>query len=259
MNDPALGHEVVGSGAHRLIVMNDWLCDTSTWQSARVYLDLKQFSWCFADLRGYGRSRGLTGNFNAVEAATDVLTLADTLGWQRFSIVGHSMSTYVALHLGQHAKARVERVILITPGPPRGFGADAAWLEHAQASTRDNEKRAQAVKERFATRLSPGWGAHKCERWLAVSDPEAAAAYIAMYARDGLPTPDANVDVPVLAITGEEDAPAMREAAVRESLSPLCPRLEIAALTQSGHYPMEEMPPRTVSLIEQFCTTVSSS
>ncbi|HTU60099.1 MAG TPA: alpha/beta hydrolase, partial [Polyangiales bacterium] len=182
MSDPVLGHEVLGAGARRVIVMNDWLCDTSTWQSARVYLDKQQFSWCFADLRGYGRSRGRTGAFNVIEAAADILALADALGWQRFSIVGHSMSTYVALHLGQHANTRVERVVLITPGPRRGFGADAAWLENAQANTRDNEQRAIAVTERFAARLSPGWGAYKRDRWLAVSDPEAAAGYIAMFA-----------------------------------------------------------------------------
>ena len=253
MDHQVLGHEVLGSGARRLIVMNDWLCDTSTWQSARAYLDLAQFSWCFADLRGYGRSRGRSGSFTATEAAADVLGLADALGWQSFSIVGHSMSTYVALHIGQHSKLRVDRVVLITPGPPRGFGADAAWLEDAQANTRDNVRRVEAVRMRFASRLAPGWGKYKCERWLSVSDAEAAATYIAMYARDGLPTPDVSVEVPVLAITGEEDAPAMRKAAVLENLAHLCPTLEVAALTQCGHYPMQEMPPLTVSLIEHFC------
>jgi len=253
MNEQVIGHEVLGSGPRRLIVMNDWLCDTSTWQSARAYLDLSRFSWCFADLRGYGRSRDRTGSFTALEAAADVLALADALGWQRFSIVGHSMSTYVALHLGQHSSTRVERVVLITPGPPRGFGADTAWLETAQANTRDDARRAQAVRERFAARLSPGWGEYKCRRWLEVSDSEAAAMYIAMYARDGLPTPDVSVALPVLAITGGEDAPVMRKAAALENLSPLCPNLEVAELTQCGHYPMEEMPPLTVSLVENFC------
>jgi hypothetical protein len=45
------------------------------------------------------------------------------------------MSTYVATHLGQHCNARVEKVVLITPGPPRVFGADAVWLENAQHAT----------------------------------------------------------------------------------------------------------------------------
>jgi pimeloyl-ACP methyl ester carboxylesterase len=254
MTEHILGHEVVGAGQQRLVVMNDWLCDTSTWQSARAYLDTSKFSWCFADLRGYGRSRGHKGSFTVTEAAGDVLALADWLGWQRFAIVGHSMSTYVAMHLGQHWSARVEKVVLITPGPPRGFGADAAWLESAQATTRDEAKRSEAVRARFAGRLSPGWGEYKRKRWLAVSDPDAAAAYVAMYARDGLPTPEASVDIPVLAVTGEEDAPAMRQAAVLEEFAPLCSNLEVTALIQCGHYPMEEMPPLTVSTVELFCS-----
>jgi 3-oxoadipate enol-lactonase len=248
-----LGHEVVGSGSRRLIVLNDWLCDTSTWDGARAYLDRTRFSWAFTDLRGYGRSRGRTGEFTLLEAAGDVLALADALGWQRFAIVSHSMSTYVAMHLGQHAPARIERIVLITPGPPRGFGADDAWLEHARAQTRDDARRAEAVRARFAERLSPGWAEYKCRRWLATSDANAAAGYISMYARDGLQTPDARIGVPVLAITGEEDALVMRSAAVSANLSAVCEQLEVAALAQCGHYPMEELPPRTVSLIEYFC------
>lgn len=94
---------------------------------------------------------------------------------------------------------------------------------------------------RFAERLSPGWADYKCKRWLATSDANAAASYIAMYARDGLPEPDAPIRVPVLAITGEEDAPAMRAAPVEEALRPLCMQLEVSPLTQCGHYPMEEL------------------
>jgi 3-oxoadipate enol-lactonase len=253
MTSHPLGHEVVGTGPRHLIILNDWLCDTSTWHSARAYLDRARFSWAFADLRGYGRSRGRTGSFTLLEAATDVLELADALGWLQFCVVGHSMSTYVAMHLGQHAAERVERVVLITPGPPRGFGADDAWLANAQASTRDDSQRAENVRARFAERLSRGWGEYKCRRWLETSDAAAAASYIALYARDGLATPAAPIRAPVLAITGEQDAPTMRRDAVLANLTPLCAKLEVVGLTECGHYPMEEMPPRTVSLVERFC------
>jgi len=76
-----LGHEVWGHGARRAIVLNDWLCDTSTWEPARPYLDPSAITWAFADLRGYGRSRGQTGAHTLHEAADDVLALADALGW----------------------------------------------------------------------------------------------------------------------------------------------------------------------------------
>jgi pimeloyl-ACP methyl ester carboxylesterase len=252
MTAPVLGHELLGSGPRRVVVLNDWLCDTSTWQGARAYLDQLRFTWAFADLRGYGRSRGLRGAFTVIEAAADVLALADALGWSRFALVGHSMSTYVGMHLGQHAPDRIERMVLVTPGPPRGFGADDAWLASAQAAARDDARRAESVKTRFAGRLSPGWGEYKSRRWLATSDPDAAAGYIAMYARDGLPAPAAAIAVPVLAITGEEDAPVMRSDATRANLAPLCAQLEVAPLAQCGHYPMEEMPPLTVALVERF-------
>lgn len=250
-----LGHELFGHGARRVIIMNDWLCDTSTWWSARAYLDPARATWSFADLRGYGRSRERPGAFTLIEAADDIIALADALGWRRFAIVGHSMSTYVALHLAQHADSRIERCVLLTPGPLRGFGVDDAWLEQAQSSTRDPVRRAEAVRERFRQRLSPGWGEYKCQRWLASSDPEAAAAYIAMYARDGLPTPDAPVCVPTLVIAGAEDAPALSAAAARENLTPLCRELTITELTHCGHYPMEELPPLTAALVENFCAT----
>ena len=108
------------------------------------------------------------------------------------------------------------------------------------------------LQARFDGRLSPGWGALKTRRWLATSEAVAAAGYVAMFARDGLPTPDVALGVPVLAITGEEDAPPMRRTATLASLSPLCAELEVIGLADVGHYPMQEMPPRTVALVERF-------
>ena len=108
--DP-LGHEVLGTGPARVVVMNDWLCDTSTWNGARPYLDGARFTFAFADLRGYGRSRGRAGDFTLLEAARDVLALADALGWTRFAVVGHSMSSLVALHLAQTHPDRIARAV----------------------------------------------------------------------------------------------------------------------------------------------------
>ena len=95
--DPALisgpiGHVLVGLGPTRVIVMNDWLCDTSTWDDARTFLDGTRFTFAFADLRGYGRSRGRGGAFTIDEAASDVLTLADALGWDRFAELAQNYS-----------------------------------------------------------------------------------------------------------------------------------------------------------------------
>jgi hypothetical protein len=44
----------------------------------------------------------------------------------------------------------------------------------------------------------------------------------------------------------------MRREAVLLSLGPLCAQLEVTPLADSGHYPMQEMPPLTVALVERF-------
>jgi pimeloyl-ACP methyl ester carboxylesterase len=251
--EEVLGYDRVGSGPRGVIVLNDWMGDTSTWDAARVCLDGDRFAWAFTDLRGYGRSRGRRGEFTVLEAATDVLALADALGWARFAIVGHSMSTLIALHLAQRHADRVERAVLITPPPPRGFGADDAMLEGARALARgDDAMRTAVLKQRVGDRLASGWAVYKAARWRAAADPEAAAGYAAMFMRDGVPDPSARVTVPVLAITGEHDVPSMRRDAVLRNLSPLCDHLEVTALNDSGHYPMQEMPPLTVTLVERF-------
>ncbi len=248
-----LGHETFGSGPKRVVILNDWLCDTSTWDGAREYLDTPRFTFAFADLRGYGRSRDRTGAFTVTEGAGDVLELADALQWSRFAVVGHSMSTLIALHLAQHHADRIERVVLLTPPPPTGFGADDAAVAASRALAQaDPSTQLASLKARSGARLSDGWATYKAARWRASAAPEAASGYVAMFARDGLPDHTARVAVPVLAITGEQDAPPMRSGAVTRALSPICDELTVTPLADSGHYPMQEMPPLLVALVERF-------
>jgi pimeloyl-ACP methyl ester carboxylesterase len=250
-----LGHEIVGDGPARVVVLNDWLCDTSTWDHARAYLDRERFSWVFTDLRGYGRSRARTGRFDLREAVADVLELVDSLGFERFALVGHSMSSLVALHLAQHHAGRLSRVVVVTPPPPAGFGSSDAMLEASRGlAMGDDDARLAALGQRFGTRLSPGWTAFKAARWRATAEPRAASEYVAMFARDGLPDRTKRIDVPLLAITGEHDFEPMRSAAVTASLSPLAAHLTVVPFADAGHYPMQEMPPRFVAEVERFLT-----
>ena len=255
----ALGHELVGRGEIHAIVLNDWLCDTSTWDGARAFLDEERFAFAFADLRGYGKSRGRVGSFTLLEAAADALALADELGWPRFAIVGHSMSSLIALHLAQNYPDRIERAVALTPPPPTSFGADDATLAASRAFALGDDATRSAVFQQWSGgRLSKRWAAFKASRWRASADPEAAAAYVAMYARDGMPDPVTRITVPVLAITGEQDIPPLRSESVTRLLEPLCAQLEVTPLADSGHYPMQELPPLTVALIERFLAASTS-
>jgi 3-oxoadipate enol-lactonase len=248
-----LGYDKVGTGTSGVMVLNDWICDTSTWDGARTYLDTVAFTWAFTDLRGYGRSKGMSGKFTVEEAAADVLAVADALSWKHFAIVGHSMSTLVALHLAQHHSSRLDRLALLTPPPPTGFGVDDARLLAMQGvGLGDDTKRLATLKMMWGDRLSDGWIAFKAARWRACADPEAVAGYVEMFARRGLPDRAARVTVPVLAITGERDAEPMRSDAATRALTPICEQLVVTSIAESGHYPMQEAPPLLVTILERF-------
>lgn len=248
-----LGYERVGTGALTVVVMNDWTCDTSTWSDARAYLDHERFTWVFADLRGYGRSRGQSGDFTLCEAASDVIVLADALRCPRFAIVGHSMSTLIALQLAQQHADRISRAVVLTPPPPAGFGADDAALAGIRGlALGDDAKRSRWLRSRLGEQMSVGWTSFKAERWRAVADPEAVAAYAAMFAQHGLPDLSKRIAIPVLAVTGEQDAEIMRREAVTKSLGALCDSLLVTPLADCGHYPMQEAPPLLVAIVERF-------
>ena len=248
-----LGHKTIGTGSVTVIVLNAWLCDTSTWSDAEAYLDRARFTWVLTDLRGYGRSKDQRGQFTLQEAADDVLALADALHLAQLAIVGHSMSTLIALHLAQQHAARISGAVVLTPPPLSGFKADEAALASIRGlALGDDTKRTQWLRTRLGERMSEGWVRFKAERWRAAADPEAVAAYAAMFAQHGLPDPSARITVPVLAVTGEQDVPVMRRDAVTEQLAPICDQLTVTSLADSGHYPMQEAPPLLVATIEQF-------
>jgi len=249
-----LGFDKYGSGDRCVIVLNDWIGDVSTnWSSARQYLDHEHFTWVFADLRGYGRSRGQSGTFSVAEATADVLAMADSLGWHRFSVIGHSMSSLVALHLAQHYADAIERVVVLTPPPPRGFGADEATIKALRdVAYGDDAKRLSMLQFMWGDRLSQTWKRFKAERWRMCADAEAVAEYVFMFSRDGLPDPAAKIQMPLLAITGEQDSEPMRKDAVTAALRPISADARVVPLESCGHYPMQEAPPLLATLLEQF-------
>ncbi|MBN2528510.1 MAG: alpha/beta hydrolase [Deltaproteobacteria bacterium] len=248
-----LGYQQIGTGTTGVIIMNDWLSDTSTWESARLYLDLDNFAWVFADLPGYGKSRDLTGPGTAQACAAEIIALADHLTFEKFVIIGHSMSTIVALHLAQSAPHRLLRVVLLCPVPPTSLEVNSSIVPMLEAvATGPDEVRTQAVQQTTGGRLCEGWVRFKVNRWRATSSSDAVLRYIPLFATDGVPNPSATTPVPVLAVTGEQDDEVMRSEAVTKIFTPICPNLTVVPIAECGHYPMQETPPLLATIVTRF-------
>ena len=80
--------------------------------------------------RGIGRSQQPDGVWSMQDYARDALSLADTLGWQQFSVIGESFGGMTALHLALLAKERILRMALYsaTPGGAGGHSYDIGHL-----------------------------------------------------------------------------------------------------------------------------------
>ncbi|WP_241682867.1 alpha/beta fold hydrolase [Actinomadura sp. J1-007] len=109
---------IIGSGPHRVLVAHDWFVPTGAWGCFPEYLDGSRFSYALMDACGYGRRRDVPGEYTVEEMAGDLIALADQLGWDRFSLVGHSMGGKAIQRVLADAPERVRRLVAVTPLPP---------------------------------------------------------------------------------------------------------------------------------------------
>src|SRR3954452_1029689 len=88
--------------------------------------------WAMApDLRGHGSSAKpeLEDDYSIAEFATDVLALADELGWDRFALLGHSMGGAVVQEIALRAPARIERLVLMNTHHAAFEGVDPPTVQ----------------------------------------------------------------------------------------------------------------------------------
>jgi pimeloyl-ACP methyl ester carboxylesterase len=87
-------------------------------------LGTRSFRYVFMNYRGYGERIDVTGDYTVEEIARDALTLADELGVDKFSVVGHSMGGSAAQRVLSLAPDRVTKMVGISPVPASGVPFD---------------------------------------------------------------------------------------------------------------------------------------
>lgn len=245
-----LGHVTVGSGPEAVLVLHEWLGDHSNYDGVVPYLSTSRAQYVFADLRGYGLSRSMTGAYSLEEAAGDVIALMDSLGHSRFHVVGHSMSGMIAQYLMAQYPDRIKSVVAISPVPATGFKTDAAGLGRLRAVITDDEAFRNAVTARTSNRYNQSW----VERKMAMARraaPEAMLGYLAMFTGNDFAGRVVGLTTPVALITGAQDIGYYSRASLEPQFQRAYPRLQVATITDAGHYSMLETPILLAALIER--------
>ncbi|MBT2479298.1 alpha/beta fold hydrolase [Streptomyces sp. ISL-94] len=247
----AIAHRRIGSGPVRVIVLHDWFGTSANWGSALDYLDPHGFSYAFLDCRGYGDRRDVPGRYTLHEIAEDVIELADELGWDTFSLLGHSMGGKAAQQVLVRAPGRVEKLVGLTPVPAAPYEMDDTTHALFYGAAEDPEKRRIILDLITGNRASRHWIERMVAHSLSVSRPEAFAGYLADWQPRDLSSAVKGNPVPVLVLVGAYDL-ALTADVMRATWPTWYPNCRITTVPGAGHYPPHETPVAFATEVEAF-------
>ncbi len=104
-----------------LLALHGWLDNASSFLPMSPML--AGYDLVALDMPGHGRSFHYPADaeYSLFSTILDLLAAADTLGWERFAVLGHSMGGAIASLLAAAAPERIERMFLIEAlGPLSG-------------------------------------------------------------------------------------------------------------------------------------------
>jgi pimeloyl-ACP methyl ester carboxylesterase len=246
-----ISHISVGHGPRRVLALHGWFGSARGWGWLPDLVDVERFTWAFLDYRGYGARAGVAGEYTLAEISRDALDLADSLGWDRFALVGHSMGGSAAQRVLADAPERVDRLVGISPVPAGGVPFDLqSWALFDGAAANPDNRRA-IIDLTTGNRLSRRWLDEMVRFSLDHSTPEAFGAYLTAWARTDLTDEVKGSPVPALAVVGAHD-PALGADMMRETWMRHYPNARLEVLANAGHYAMYETPVRLATVVEDF-------
>ena len=242
----------IGSGDRHVLAVHGWFGSARGWGSLPDFLDRSTYTYAFMDLRGYGGRQEVAGEFTMEEAAADAITLAGELGWDRFSVIGHSMGAKVAHQMLLQAPDRLDKLVGLNPVPPGAVPMDEQGWELFSGAAANAGNRAAIINFTTGSKLTATFINHMVRHSLENSNQAAFAAYLHAWAKtdfSGKVQPDTST--PVKVIVGVND-PALSADVMEKTWLVCFPEAEMTILPDAGHYPMFESPVSLATSIEEF-------
>lgn len=254
-----IGYREIGNGPTKVIVGHSWLADHQTFAPMFPYLDGNTYTFVFPDYRGYGKSLSHTGEFDAREMALDLIAVADSLGWDRFHLIGHSMSGQTAQWIAGSVEfgKRVESLTLICPVPAGGFPLDEGGAAFFGAAASSAEVRGQCASAVTGGRLGSVFSTFMSELSIASSTPEAISKYLRVWT-------DVDLSGDLVPYTGDvriyigQFDPVLTVDVAKEAILPHFPQATIETIEGAAHYPPLETPAYVANLLNTLKNEGSS-
>jgi pimeloyl-ACP methyl ester carboxylesterase len=206
------------------------------------------------DCRGAGDSAHPDEGYTLEQYALDVIGVADALGVDRFTFVGHSMGGGIGFRLGLDHADRLDALVLVAPVPSGGVQAPPEFREAAKALwyARDAE---ELVRQRIdgaarPERIDEGRMRADVDRALSVSVGHYERSWDSFATLDVTDQLD-RLTTPTLVVVGAADG--LARANVTDYLR--LPNASLHVFNRVGHLVPTDAPEAFIELIDDFMVT----
>lgn len=264
VNGAQLYYERAGVG-QPLIMIHAGIADCRMWDHEFAAL-ADSYQTLRFDMRGYGRSLPVAGEFNIQDDLEGLLGALDLPA--PYSLMGCSMGGGLAIDFALAHPQRIASLILVG-SDPRGFEGDAAWPDDliAQSTAAFERGDAEAVAELDMQIWFDGVGRSRAD-----VDPEIRAKAFAMARQvaehelsgigehkrkdDGVPAAQRlhELTMPALVVIGENDLPFLHQAA--DYMAAQLPGARKLVVPNAAHLPNMEHPVAFETELREFLAAV---
>lgn len=236
---------VEGAGTSKVLMLHGWALDSGVWLAARALTDQERFTYAYFDFPGYGVNRDSSPADGVDGMARAALKAADTLGWAKFALVGHSMGGVTALRVATLAPERVTAVAALTPVSPAGTPLDKATYAAFEGAWADP---GAAIRSSLSPDMDAAALANLVKRNRASMNKEVWHAYLANWTGPSFANELSHCTMKTTLFVGETD-PFVTVEYLTDTARRI-PNGALKTIAGAGHYPMVERPAATVAAWE---------
>ena len=249
-----LGHEIIGTGDTKIMILHELMGDHNNYAAILPYLDKTNFTYIFVDLRGYGLSKDISGEYTCEEAANDVTNLICILKLEKVNLLAHSMSTMIAQKVAIIDPAHISQLILITPITAAGIQVPKSSQDKLLQDMRKSDGNIEEIVQSASKRHNDSWVRNRVYMAYNASTINARVGYMKMYLTTDFLDEVPNIKIPIKIIVGKYDFPIFSLKTVTRLFTNTYENFEVFECQEAGHYPMLECPVYFASKIEEFCS-----
>lgn len=250
-----LNYKKIGSGEKIVVFLHELMGDCRNYEPIVPYINLEKFTCLFVDLRGYGVSKDISGEYSCDEASNDVLNLIKNLQLQDIYLVAHSMSTMIAqkIALLDLKNQYIKKLILVTPISAAGIKLPPLASQKLLDDMNANVDKIEEIVYSASKRYNKTWANTRIKTAYESSTLEARVGYMKMYLTTDFLNVVKNIHIPIKIIVGKHDFAVFGLENVSKVFQENYNDVEIFESAEAGHYPMLETPVYFASKIEEFC------